>query len=271
MGWGKANWLTNDGFFLPPASGGSYSTEATQYFNRLPNDPGSTWKTSVAAFIDGLVSDSLWSLIDAAHIEGNTTSGNAAQNIRSSSATLTVTGAPTFTANSGYVGAASAQLDTNFNASTAGGQYAQNSCHAFIWTLTNFSSLSDYGSAFGLASATNTADLYPHYSDNKFYFYSQSTTADDDAAIAPGHFYGYTRTGASVESGWVDNNARGVGSAPSSALVNSNFVILNNNNLTQPFSGNVAFSCFGGGLNATQQGKLYTRVHALMQAICGAP
>jgi hypothetical protein len=232
-----------------------------------------THKTAVDAFITGLVTDGLFSLCDAQYLLCQDTAGNAALNLQSSSFTLTVNGSPTFTANSGYVGGSTSNLDTGYNASTAGGNLTQNSASVFAWTLANFVGGTDYGCMLGQNLASPTIDMYPHYTDNTFYSQITSTNGSTPQT-ATGHFYGVSRTSSSVVATYVDTTSN-TSSPVSTALSNTNILLLNDGagsgSNSRPFTANLAYAWIGAGLNSTQQGNLYTRVHTYMHTIGGAP
>jgi hypothetical protein len=232
-----------------------------------------THKTATDALICGEVTDGLFSLADAQYLICQDTAANAALNLQSTSYTLTVSGSPTFTANSGYVGGSTANIDTGFNLSTSGGQMAQNSASVFFWTLTTFTSGVNYGAAIGQNVASPGIDVFPHFSDSNFYLHLTATTSPAACALT-GHFYGGIRTSSSASTPWVDITSCGTGSDVSTVPINSNVILLNDGvggSNARPLTGNMAYAWLGAGMNSTQQGNLYARVHTYMQTICGAP
>jgi hypothetical protein len=118
------------------AGGGGFSAEATQYFTRLPNDPGSSWKTVLAAFIDGLVTDGLWTGFDALQLYAHTTQANALIDLKGT-VTPALTGAPTFTTKLGFSGfSASIYVGTGFTPSVNGVQFTTNNAHMSVYSQT---------------------------------------------------------------------------------------------------------------------------------------
>jgi hypothetical protein len=157
-----ATHLIGFGAAVPVASGG-YSTEAQQFFDRI-TDPGATRKNAYAAMIDALVSGGVWSKLDCLWILAADIEANALVNLKSSSFSLVVTGTLTFSADSGFTsnGTAGNVLDTNYNPSTAGGNYTQNSACYGLWVATT-------GGATGREAMGNhgtTTHIYPEVSGN---------------------------------------------------------------------------------------------------------
>lgn len=253
--------------------GGRTCTDGTNAaaFNARTSGQNNAHLDANCVFINGLDTDGLFTIGDAAYLIATDTSGNAALNIISSSYTLTVNGSPTFTANSGYVGGSASNLDTGFNASTAGGHFVQNTNSAFIWTLTTLSGGVDYGAAASddLAVGVSAMYIYPHFSDNTFYWLQQTRTG---SVTATGHFYGFVsvNSGATDLLGYVDTTSTAAAAGAATGLSNASFILLNRQANVNPFTANIAFAWFGGTLNSTQQGNLCHRVYVYMSTIAGA-
>lgn len=117
-------------------AGAGYSAEATQYFTRLNTDPGSVWKTTLAAFIDGLVADGLWATFDILNFYAMNTAANSLVDLIGTIAP-TLQGAPTFTAKLGYSGfSASAYVKSNFTPSVNGVKFTLNSASMSYYSQT---------------------------------------------------------------------------------------------------------------------------------------
>lgn len=226
--------------------------------------------------ICGLVADGVWIFLDAVYVLATTNTTTALLNLVSTSFPLTVNGAPTFTADSGYVGGAGKWLDTGFNPSSATNpNYTRMSACAFLWTLDTLASGNDYGAAFGYAAdaSHDHVNIYPHFSDNNYYWAANNNAIVSNTAFTAGtHFIGWTRADNSTTLGWQTTTSASF-SVSTDVLLNSNFIVLSdtNNGSKRPFSANVAFACFGANLTVGQQTSLYNRVHTYMQKIAGAP
>lgn len=125
-------------------------------------------------FICTLVTAGAWSKFDALYVFFTQDATTANLNLKSSSYTITPNGSPGFTADSGYIGvdaSATVYLDTGFVPSTAGGQYAQDSAHVAVWSLTSGQSSASGGVVVGDGAGSGTGNTYifPRYSsDNAF-------------------------------------------------------------------------------------------------------
>src|SRR5258706_10799563 len=123
------------------ASGGGGGGTASAFLART-SGLDSTHITAYTNLLNGLDTDGLTSKLDMLHVYATQDSTTALLNLVSSSFTGTANGSPTFTADRGFTGTASSStiyIDTGFNPSTAGGQYAQDAAHLSAWCLTNIS------------------------------------------------------------------------------------------------------------------------------------
>lgn len=204
-------------------------------------------------FVCGMVTDGTFSVLDHLWVaQANAT--DTLLNIAQSNA-MTVSGFPTFTANSGYTGTSGALLNPGINASTAGGNYAQNSSSAFVLDMTAFVASTDYGAAFGqtTTSATSVANIYPHYSNNNFYFFAQTTTSFSVTG-ASNNFYGWARTSSGGANIIQEPGVSSVQALASTTLANDTFSYLGGNNAgaLSYYTGKLGGGGFGGGLSSIQ-------------------
>lgn len=275
--------LRNDPAPAPASSsgGGRTCTDDTASGNFLARTSGLTNATqdAVCNFIKGMEADSLitgtlsgasscGSLFDAIHLEATDNSATSLLNICGTSFSL-VNHGTTFTADSGYVGAASSYIDTQYNVST-GTAFTQNNGSVWIWTITNFSTGTDYGSALATADGLINTRIYPHFSDNNFYGAVFQGSLAADATV--GHFYGVTRSSSSAQLSWVDTTSVNTSVGSSTTPASTNMILLADSSTgTAHCTCNVAFSAIGANLNSTQQGNLHSRVHTYLQTVAGVP
>lgn len=263
------------------------SSQALAFFNRVATITGTgnptygitaTERNAYDTMISGMVSDGIWSLLDALYIFATTSAATRAvalMNLVSSSYTCVehTVGAGQFTADQGYTGVSGGYLDTQFDPTALSGQkYKQSDAGIWAWSLTNWT-LSDYGSMLGNGSGTLNDRLYPYFSGSFYPALNQSGLTSN--TLTPGHFYGITRdpanSGSAQYSSYVDVASQTVATA-SSTPVGPTLVLLNDGTTASaPFLGNMACAAIGGGFNSTQQAALYARIHAYMQAVAGAP
>lgn len=245
-----------------------YSEPALQFLNRTTGMTRARANIE-AQYIDGLVSDGIWSIADCIYLTAQD-ANNKLLNLKSSSFPLTVNGSPTFTVDSGYAGSGTTNLQS-YNASTAGGQYTQDGASIFTWTPTTFGAGADSGATAGYLGSSANAYVYPHFSDNKFYWQANSVGGENTANVSA-NFYGFTRTGSQGTDnvGYQDLAASSGVSGTSTALINDNFVLLNRISNGSPFAGTVSMGWFGGGMVPANVASLFRRTKIRMQLVSGA-
>lgn len=273
-------WQSRDSNFNKNAvtgGGGRTCTDGTHAaaFNaRLTGSPSNTLQDAYCNFINGLDTDSLFALADGVYIFATNTTANSLLNLVSTSCSLTATGTPTFNANSGYDGTASALL-TGCDPTTDSGVYAQTSASVFIWNLTTYTSGVDYGPGAGQNRAgTSSVSVYSHFSDDNFYAITQSVgVALSTASISAAHFEGWSRTGTTAVD-LVQGTSISTQSNLFSVVVSGPFVVLADYSAGSPRYSSSAkrtsFWWYGSGLNSTQYGNLCHRVYVFMNTIAGA-
>lgn len=242
---------------------GSESAEFQQFLDRI-SAPDTTHKDAYRSLIDGLVADgNPWTKADAIYAVKCADSTTMLQNLKSSSFTISVVGSPVFTADVGIVGANGGYLNTNFNPTSGTPNYAQNSCAMFGRTSTAFSSGVSYG-AMGGQSGAARVNVFPHFSDNVYYYLPQTDNGDTATTGQPGAFYGWTRTGSAsnAQVGYIDGNSstNNGSSATSGALVSANMLMLEDLfSGDRHFTANLELFWIGGGLTGTEVDNLRTR------------
>ncbi len=258
------------GTWVAPVTG--FSAEASQFLNRIA-DPGATRKNLYAAMIDGLVSDGVWSLLDALYILAADVSGNALTNLKSSSFSLTVNGTMTFTANTGYQsnGVATSNLDTGFTPSTAGGVYTQNSASFGGYSLTNSTtglSATPLGSLD--SGGTHRALFLPQNGSSNALV--AVNTGGTGAAANTQHqgMWVATRTASNLQNLYKNGSALIADTVnTSTGLPNRSILIFARNNTTAdfPYPDQMSAAFIGGGLNVAQSLQLSNRINTYMTAL----
>jgi len=112
-----------------------YSAEANAFFARLSTQPTTERKVLYDNLITDLVDADIWENLDALYVFAAADTATSLINLVSSSFTATKDASAPFTADRGYtgVGLSGYAIDSNFNPTTANGNYSQNSATAFIW------------------------------------------------------------------------------------------------------------------------------------------
>ncbi len=260
------------------------STASADFIARTVDN---TWDAQYTTLIDGLVSDGVWSKLDALWIMCTSTEANAILNLVSTSFTLVNTNGETFTAASGGVGgfknvsAPTAYLDTQFNPTTGGTQkYSQNSAHISVWANNNVQANSPL-----MANSTSGTGsvIYPNYDTGSghisIYQINDATPTSSSFPTSPGGspigFFVASRTGASgggSQEGYHNGSAQSVTPASSSAAVaNDTFVLLADKfggSITNQYGGiEISAASIGSGLSAGDVTNLYTRIGTFRTAV----
>lgn len=249
------------GFSAPVVSGGGAGcSQATTWLSGKTT----TWSAAYTTLICGMVTDGTYALLDRFYVLATDSSTNAlADIITNTAATLSAT-APTFTANSGYLGnGASAAILTGLNFSTAT-NYTQNSASTFAWST---EVAADNGNPIGAASGT---------ADNYFQIFSFSGT--DTWRINAGAFANSATlaTGVGMHHGslvggtltiYINGVVSGTPSTgyTTSAKENTTFQGLGGG--SGFYGGNVGAFGAGAGFTATQVSNLYSRVHTFLHTV----
>jgi hypothetical protein len=261
--------------------GGRTCTDDTASTNFLARTSGLTNATKDAycnfiktmetnSLITGNLSgaDSCGAPFDAIYFPATDNSATSLLNLCGTSFSL-VNHGTTFTVGSGYVGAASSYIDTQFDP-TAGTNFTTASASGWIWTTTNFSVSTDYGAAFSTASNNGTTRLYPQFSDGNFYMDMTGSMAG--GSYGSGHFFGASRSSTIAASAYV-NTAQSSGLSVSSSNPTGTTLILaaDSSGGLNHFTGNIAFAAIGGNLTSTQEANFYAAVHTYLQTVAGVP
>jgi hypothetical protein len=193
----------------------------------------------------------------------------ASLNWKAPATTVTPTNTPTFTINRGYVGTATAYLDSNFNPSTAGGAYAQNDCHMGIWVRTN--AQRDNGAIGNTAAQINPRTQTTPAADRLAYR-AQSTVFDgtsDAISTSIGHSC-FNRSASGNYDSYKNGTALGNVTRTSSALSNANFYICGRNNagtLSANTGQEISIAHWGSNLTSGQMSTLYTALNTYITAV----
>jgi hypothetical protein len=119
------------------------SAAVQQFFNRLVTLPTASRQALYANLINALVSGGVWAFGDALWVAGND-AATTLTNLINGTTTAAISGVPTFTANRGFTCNSSVNIiTTNFNPSTGGQNFTQNSGSLGAWELTSFTPASE--------------------------------------------------------------------------------------------------------------------------------
>jgi hypothetical protein len=229
----------------------------------VPTDP-------LSILIAALEDDGIFVKLDRLWIFAQPTAAEALVDLVAS-ATATAVGNPAFEANRGYTGvdtSASVYIDSNFNPSTAGGNYAQDSAHLSVWSNTNAASGAGGGVVIGQQVGTPACNIFLRYSDGSAYCRINSSSAPGGSANANslGHYLGVRPT--STETDLYKNGILYFSPDSTSApLINSTVLILG---LGAIFGGSalqISMASIGGALTSTEVANFYGHLRTYFRAI----
>jgi hypothetical protein len=227
---GFGGMFPGPGTFMTPSGGGG-CTAATNFLARTSGLSG-TETTAYTTMICGLVTDGIitgnlsgatgcGSKLDGLFIFATNTTTTANLNLCGTSFGLTQTGTVTFTADHGYTGNGSTGfMNTGFNASTAGGNYLQNSCSLGAYVLTNRGS--GTGVEIGVSDGTIFSIIEPFnggmldWDLNGGAFPSVAVAGSNAAWIV-------SRTGASAHAAYRNGSSTPIATASSGTFALANF------------------------------------------------
>jgi hypothetical protein len=234
------------------------------------------YKNSYSDLICGLVTDGVWSKLDALYMFATQDTTNANLNLVSSSYSIVSHGSPAFTTNVGYLGvdgSSTVYLDTQFNPITASSpKFTQNSAHISTWNAAGTNSTNPInGSAAG--GGSNQVGIYPQYVDGNTYSRINQNGSTGIANVDPSGFYIGNRSGASATQIYRNGTSLGSASDTSQASLNGNFFILsyNTNNVGSAGSGyRASAASIGSSLSSGDALALYNRINTFILANPGA-
>ena len=260
--------LFSPGLYLPmgkkPAvAAGGDAAETTAFLARTSGLDG-THTNAYKALINGLVSDSVFSKLDALYMFATDTSTNALLSLVSATYNATVSGSPTFNANQGYDTSSGNEIDTPFTPSTATTpKFTQNSASVFAWSNT---SGQINGSIIGLTSGGNLF-LYTRHTTDVSFFGINDADFNSAANTDGTGFYAANRTASNATQGYK-NGSSVMTSSSTSTSVGTNPITFGFGN-GAAWTGRIMAGGFGQSLSGTDHANLYARVHTYLQTIAG--
>lgn len=240
------------------------SAYVQQFFDRLLTLPTTQRRVYYTELIDGLVSDGVWGSLDVlltAAADPDTSLTNIVQ-LAFKASLDTLAGPPVFTSDlgwshSGAVGQTG--VDTNFNPSTAGGEFTQNDAMFCVWIIGN---IQENFAPINTVLGNSNIELYPLWS-NGITYYSVNTNGIEDGPIlglGTQGFWLVQRTTANLGDINKDGNQVSTSSTVSHTLTNSNI-------FSSTVLNNTAVIGIGKSLSSLQKTALYNRLHTFLTSI----
>jgi hypothetical protein len=263
----------------PVTSSGSGCLQATNYLARTSGGNEGGNAANITTLICGLVADGVitgdlsttgcGTTLDVLYIFAQQNSTDALLNLCGTSHAATTVGAVTFTTYTGYSGfgggVSGKYLSTNYNASTAGGNYAQNSGSIGVWPDAVFTEVSP------LITDNGGDYIYPAFTGNVFYARvnngSTGSVPTPGLPTTKGEFVGDRSSSASVVPYW-DGIAQTAQTGTSSAPTNATMIIGSDG--TNPGTNEVLSEAHIGASLGSLNLAMYNRLRTYMTAV-GVP
>lgn len=254
----------------------SFDTDVSSYFSRFTSLPGIEVRKAVDAFILGLKADGLYSLIDDMYFPRAAGLVDVRRAFKSSSRDIIDrVGTAAYVAKQGLTYAGAGYGGTQFNPSTAGGQFAQNDAFmfGFIEADTGAVSASHFGNAGARFGRTTNGLGISHQLNNASASFLGTNAIPEGWSIR-------RKTGA-LPSGTGGSAAYQVKKASTStthadvtatvaALTNAEIELFRAGSGSVYSSAVMSFFAFGGGLTNVQMDALGSRVLSLRTALAAA-
>ena len=233
----------------------------------------STQEGYVDTLIKGLKADGVWSSLDRLWLYAGESSAQQAQIDIKSLASGTAHGGLTLGA-AGYTGDGSTgYFDTNFNPTTAGGNFSASSASFGVYDRTNNTSNGYGGATVGQYDGSYDVSLYPwtgapqvSYDLNDSNYSSYSGAGDTTTQ-------GFWMVNLLSSTVYLDKNGSNLKSnaSGSTGLINNDITVFALNSTSSGVIGfitdQLAASFIGGGLTPTQRTDLSSRLNAYMTAL----
>jgi hypothetical protein len=239
------------------------SPQVQQFFNRLATLPSSSDQTAYATFINALVPDNTWTALDALVVAAAPDSGTSLTELTSGIVTPTLdisTGVPTFTAYRGwtkFLQTGLSDINSNFNPSTAGGNYKQNAATIACWNL----STTQVNSTLWQDLTDTNIECWPLYSNGNTY--TQINDASEVFVIAgldSSGWFSVNRTASNSYTVKRNNVLLATQTTVSVALENSNIYFGQNSSSNVQIIAGYAI----GALSSSQETTLFNALHTLL-------
>lgn len=190
-----------DGGIPRPFRAGS-DADAQAIFGAFTTPPDDTRKGLINAYVLALKAGGVWNSLDGLYVFAAADSQAALINWRNPGThDATLVNAPTFTQDRGFTGnGTNSYVNSNFNPSTAGGLYVQNSAHISARSLTDLGAGNNNQRLIGIAAndATARALLLPRNTSNQVQANFNSPNATAGANTDASDLFTVNRSGASA-------------------------------------------------------------------------
>jgi hypothetical protein len=246
-----------------------YEQETSDFFARLTTQPSTARKSAYNNLIRSLKAYGIWNKLDILYVFAAADSTTALKNLKSSSFNATNTNSTTFAADLGYTGNQSNMaLSCNWNPSTAGGNFSQNSACFFSYVTNNVQSFSFFGN--DTFSVSNDSYCYVRNdADNTSFAAINGSAGGVGLSLGTNldsqGFHSINRDSSITTTWYVNGASANTGTSPSIAVKNQNHSFMQ---LSAQFSDyRLSIAGVGGSLTAVEQAVLNNACRVYLEEI----
>jgi len=253
------------------ATPSAYSDEALAVINAYASTPSDARKTLIAALVDGLIADGVWTSLDSLYVTAAPAEADTLVNWKNPGTNnLTKTGTVTHAADVSMTGnGTTGRLTCSTKFNDAGFGWAQNSAHIMVWTTgtrTNAFTCGSDDTITNSARVVLTADN--SFDSATFRINTPNSSAGKATTAATGMFLAQ-RTAAAVSQAY--QNGAAIGTADTDASVgecDGKFTLCAGYTTAWAYSSTgIKAGSFGPSLTGTQITALYNRLNTYLGAI----
>lgn len=253
------------------ATGGSgYTTEYQAVYDAMTNKPTSGIASAQNTMVQSLKTAGLWSKIDVLYIFAQYSNGASEALINwknPGTYNADINNSPTFTSLRGFTGNGSnSYIGTNWNPSTNGVNYTQNSASAFYYAR---SMQTNTASNFGAESGSNAmVDVSNGSSSIHYQSFNNAPYTSNSATFGSNGFFIYNRASSSSFEIYKNNGVIGGDSLTSTAVVNREVYVLalNDGSVANPSGAEIAVFGCGSSLSSQERTNLQSAIETYMDS-----
>jgi hypothetical protein len=247
----------------------TFEPETNTLLAALSGTYDDTRKTAINTLIAGLKTDGLWSILDVLCIAGLNSSDSLINWKTPGTFNSSAVNSPAFVADRGFTAASSGSkyINTNYNPTSAAGNYTQNSASMGFYSRNNVSEGSyDMG---GASNVSGFASIFSRNGSTAFWRINDSNEESLSNSDSSGLILA-TRTSSTTRILYRNSSALGSRTQTSGTMPNLNFFVgtLNFSGTPSSISSRqYAMWFMSGGLSGTNVSNFYNRIQTYMTAI----
>ena len=240
--------------------------DATAYLNAQSTSPSANERSLVNTLVKGIKADGDWATLDWLVLHAAESAQAGRLNVRVPSKSMSAVNAPTFTANRGFTGdATAAYLDAGEPFGAAGTAYSLNDAGFGIWINLTGPNAGARSSIGNIANSLRIG-ISPRSTAGNETFQINDGTADvlmTGTASHNGHRTA-SRTGLAVKRGFYNGSRVADLTTASTAINTTNISVLRSG--TGYTDNRVAVSYWGAGLSDAAVGRIHARLNTYLNA-----